>query len=130
MDKSAHFGSGRNLGGSMSGHTRVTGYCAEHGAGHCVRYKNSTVLEQHTTSGQQAKAGILICRSNIAVSVLTHLSTHCLVGHVDPMMSTSFRATSSTAEAIDGHLDHLERVLNILHGKRILIGVDLRTLPL
>ncbi|GBP21026.1 Retrovirus-related Pol polyprotein from type-1 retrotransposable element R1 [Eumeta japonica] len=43
------------------------------------------VQEQHCGErnilqvGQQAKAGILICRSNITVSVLTHLSTpHCL----------------------------------------------------
>ncbi|GBP63885.1 Retrovirus-related Pol polyprotein from type-1 retrotransposable element R1 [Eumeta japonica] len=75
--------------------------------------------------GQHAKAGILACRSDTTICVLAHLSTpHCLVGHVEPCDLHVLSCYFQYSEDIDRHLDHLDRVLNILRGKRILIGVD------
>ncbi|GBP63876.1 Retrovirus-related Pol polyprotein from type-1 retrotransposable element R1 [Eumeta japonica] len=75
--------------------------------------------------GQNAKAGILICRSEIDVSVLAHLSTpRCLVGHVEPYDVHVLSCYFQYSEAIDKHLNCLDRVLNILRGKRILTWLD------
>ncbi|GBP96304.1 Retrovirus-related Pol polyprotein from type-1 retrotransposable element R1 [Eumeta japonica] len=99
MDKSAHLWIGQvNLGGSI------------------------VATQELPDIARSMGLGIV---SNIAVSVLTHLSTpHCLVGHVEPYDVHVLSCYFQYSEAIDRHLDHLERVLNILHGKRILIGVD------
>ncbi|GBP97354.1 Retrovirus-related Pol polyprotein from type-1 retrotransposable element R1 [Eumeta japonica] len=75
--------------------------------------------------GQHAKAGILACRSDTTICGLAHLFTpHCLVGHVEPCDVHVLSCYFQYSEDIDRHLDHLDRVLNTLRGKRILIGVD------
>ncbi|GBP39493.1 Retrovirus-related Pol polyprotein from type-1 retrotransposable element R1 [Eumeta japonica] len=75
--------------------------------------------------GQHAKAGILACRSDATICMLAHLSTpHCLVGDVEPCDVHVLSCYFQYSEDIDRHLDHLDRVLNTLRGKRNLIGVD------
>ncbi|GBP23611.1 Retrovirus-related Pol polyprotein from type-1 retrotransposable element R1 [Eumeta japonica] len=73
----------------------------------------------------ESSAGILIVRNDLAVSILTHLSnSHCLVCHVEPLDIHIISCYFQYSDSIDKHLDHLERVPNILRGRRILIGVD------
>ncbi|GBP65871.1 Retrovirus-related Pol polyprotein from type-1 retrotransposable element R1 [Eumeta japonica] len=89
------------------------------------------VQEQYTgapnilQTDKESSAGILIVRNDLAVSMLAHLSnSHCLVCHVEPLDIHIISCYFQYSDSIDKHLDHLERVLNILRGRRILIGVD------
>ncbi|GBP28872.1 Retrovirus-related Pol polyprotein from type-1 retrotransposable element R1 [Eumeta japonica] len=76
-------------------------------------------------TGADSKAGLLLVKTDIAVTTLAHMSnSHCMVVHVGPCDLYLVSCYFQYGDRIDPHLDHLGRVLTGLRGRRILIGVD------
>ncbi|GBP65880.1 hypothetical protein EVAR_85148_1 [Eumeta japonica] len=61
-------------------------------------------------TGADSKAGLLLVKTDIAVTALAHMSnSHCLVAHVGPCDLYLISCYFQYRDSIDPHLDHLGR---------------------
>ncbi|CAH4034187.1 unnamed protein product [Pieris brassicae] len=75
-------------------------------------------------------AGIIVLRDDLAVLVLRNLCTsHCFVAQLGGGENTVYVVSAyfQYKDEIAPHLEHLERVLEALRGKCVVIGVDTNT---
>ncbi|GBP97330.1 hypothetical protein EVAR_103843_1 [Eumeta japonica] len=89
------------------------------------------VQEQYTESleilqvGENAKAGTYLANSNVNCAVLQqYSSSHCVVCSFDALDIVTVSAYFQYSDEIDVYITHLERVLDQLKGRRVLIAVD------
>lgn len=92
------------------------------------------VQEQYSTAGlilqcgENSRAGIYLRNRSKPCAILHHLSTdHFVCGHVEELDLYVVSAYFQYSHDIDQHLRQLEKTLDLLQGKAVLVGGDFNT---